>query len=138
LRGDVVALVRSPQTGAQYLAAPADWGPHIDTDRIADISPGLMDALGISTDDEVEVVFPYEEELPMDIAHVTELRSRIDVLKELNNRVQEAHADDDDDAFNEASGLLEDALDNMTKFIDDAAEAKALDPPPKPEEPPAA
>ena len=29
--------------------------------RIADISPGLMDDLGIETDDEVEVVFPYKK-----------------------------------------------------------------------------
>jgi N-acetylmuramoyl-L-alanine amidase len=40
------------------LAYPADWGPHADTGRVADISPGLMSALGIQTDDEVEVVYP--------------------------------------------------------------------------------
>src|SRR5262245_54716549 len=57
-----VALVRSPKTGMVYTATPADWGPHVDTGRIADISPGLMEALGIETDDEVEVIFPYEEE----------------------------------------------------------------------------
>jgi hypothetical protein len=53
-----VALVKSPATGRMFLAYPADWGPHVDTDRIADISPGLMEALGIETDDEVEVIFP--------------------------------------------------------------------------------
>jgi len=44
--------------GRMVLAWPADWGPHSDTDRVADISPGLMEALGISTDDEVEVAYP--------------------------------------------------------------------------------
>jgi hypothetical protein len=54
-----VALVRVPKTGRALVAAPADWGPHEDTGRVADISPGLMDALGLQTDDEVEVIFPY-------------------------------------------------------------------------------
>jgi N-acetylmuramoyl-L-alanine amidase len=56
-----VALVRAVKTGKAYPAYPADWGPHQDTDRIADISPGLMAALGIETDDEVEVIFPYHQ-----------------------------------------------------------------------------
>jgi len=56
LAGDQMALVRSG--GREYLAWPADWGPHGDTDRIADISPGLMDALQMKTDDEVEVIYP--------------------------------------------------------------------------------
>src|SRR5262245_13874303 len=34
-----VALVRSPKTGKAFEAAPADWGPHVDTGRVADISP---------------------------------------------------------------------------------------------------
>lgn len=61
-----MALVRSPKTGRQFEAYPADWGPHQDTDRVADISKGLMDALGIQTDDEVEVIYPYgEQERPI-------------------------------------------------------------------------
>jgi hypothetical protein len=55
---DLVALVTAPKTGRSFLAWPADWGPHVDTGRVADISPGLMQALGIQTDDDVEVVFP--------------------------------------------------------------------------------
>jgi lysozyme len=55
-----VALVRAIKTGKSCIALPADWGPGIE-DRIADISPGLMDALGIETDDEVEIIFPYQE-----------------------------------------------------------------------------
>jgi hypothetical protein len=50
------ALVRAGDVEA--LAWPADWGPHEDTDRAADISPGLMDLLAIGTDDIVEVIYP--------------------------------------------------------------------------------
>lgn len=58
-----VALVRAVKTGRALLAKPADWGPagpesDHDTGRVADISPGLMEALGIQTDDEVQVIFP--------------------------------------------------------------------------------
>jgi N-acetylmuramoyl-L-alanine amidase len=58
LRMPYPALVHAPSTGKQFLAWPADWGPHKDTGRVADISPSLMDKLGISTDDEVEVIYP--------------------------------------------------------------------------------
>jgi N-acetylmuramoyl-L-alanine amidase len=54
-----MALVKAPKTGRQLKAYPADWGPHEDTGRVADISPGLMAALSIQTDDEVEVIFPF-------------------------------------------------------------------------------
>lgn len=53
------ALVRG--NGWELLAWPADWGPHGDTNRVADLSPSLMENLGITTDDEVEVIYPYEE-----------------------------------------------------------------------------
>ena len=56
-----VALVRNTKTGVALEAFPADWGPHSSTDRLADISPGLMEDLGLTTDDEVEVIFPYKE-----------------------------------------------------------------------------
>ena len=59
LAGNDVAMVRAPKTGKQFVAHPADWGPHTDTERVADISPGLMEALGITTDDEVEVIYPH-------------------------------------------------------------------------------
>jgi len=55
---NIKVLVRSPKTGKEFLAEPADWGPHQNTNRIADLSPGLMDALGITTDDTVEVTIP--------------------------------------------------------------------------------
>jgi N-acetylmuramoyl-L-alanine amidase len=55
---DAVALVRAIKTGISLKAFPADWGPHEDTGRVADISPCLMDDLGIQTDDEVLVTLP--------------------------------------------------------------------------------
>jgi hypothetical protein len=58
-----MALVRAPKTGRQFTAAPADWGPHVNTQRVADISPILMRELGIETDDEVEVTYPYVGEV---------------------------------------------------------------------------
>jgi hypothetical protein len=59
LAQDIKALVRA--NGKEFLAWPADWGPHEDTGRVADISHVLMRALGIETDDEVEVIYPAEE-----------------------------------------------------------------------------
>lgn len=53
-----VATVYAPKTDRGFFAAPADWGPHESTNRVADISSGLLQALGIETDDEVEVIFP--------------------------------------------------------------------------------
>lgn len=52
------AVVRSKRSGLKMLAWPADWGPHEDTDRVADVSPGILNALGLETDDEVEVIYP--------------------------------------------------------------------------------
>ena len=54
-----MALVRIPKTGKQVKVYPADWGPHVDTNRVADVSPAVMEYLGIKTDDEVEVIFPF-------------------------------------------------------------------------------
>jgi hypothetical protein len=56
-----LALVRA-ENGRQYLARPVDFGPHGDTGRIADLSPGLASALGIATDDVVEVTYPFGED----------------------------------------------------------------------------
>jgi len=56
-RPDLQALVRA--RGREFLAWPADWGPAETTGRIADLSPALLhDALGLETDDEVEVIYP--------------------------------------------------------------------------------
>jgi N-acetylmuramoyl-L-alanine amidase len=89
-----MALVRAVKTGRAFTAYPADWGPHQDTDRLADISPGLMDALGIETDDEVEIVFPYQEEgatempygssIVISSGHSTKCRGASGVLDEVD------------------------------------------------------
>jgi N-acetylmuramoyl-L-alanine amidase len=57
------AKVKALKTGITMFAFPADWGPHEEKTggRVADLSPGLMESLGIDTDDEVEVTFPAEE-----------------------------------------------------------------------------
>jgi hypothetical protein len=54
-----MALVTA-SSGVVLTAWPADWGPNENTGRVADISPGLMEALGIITDDVIDVVFPYK------------------------------------------------------------------------------
>jgi hypothetical protein len=58
LAGTQMAVVSAPATGRVFRAHPTDWGPHGDTGRIADLSPGLLEALGISTDSNVEVIYP--------------------------------------------------------------------------------
>jgi len=60
LRGPQMAMVTNADTGVMRLAHVADWGPHEEqTGRAADLSPGLADSLGVSTDDEVTVIYPY-------------------------------------------------------------------------------
>jgi hypothetical protein len=56
-----MAWVTAKDTGVARLAHPADWGPHeAETGRAADLSPALAESLGVSTDDEVTVVYPYK------------------------------------------------------------------------------
>ena len=56
-----MALVTNKKAGVSRLAHPADWGPHAEqTGRAADLSPALAESLGVSTDDEVTVVYPYK------------------------------------------------------------------------------
>ena len=64
---DLQALVKATKTGRSAYAWPADWGPHGDTDRVADLSPGLMEYLGITTDDDVEVIYPAPREYGADV-----------------------------------------------------------------------
>lgn len=53
-----IAMVRAVKNGKCAFAWPADWGPHQDTGRVADLSPRLLDLLDIETDDDVEVIYP--------------------------------------------------------------------------------
>jgi N-acetylmuramoyl-L-alanine amidase len=61
LVGDAQGLIRSHKTGKKVMAHPADWGPHTSTNRVADTSPAVLTALGIQTDDEVEIIYPFTE-----------------------------------------------------------------------------
>jgi N-acetylmuramoyl-L-alanine amidase len=101
---DVRVLVRNIKTGKALVARPSDWGPHDETDRVADISPGLMDALDLTTDEEVEVVFPFEQgetaAMPYDRVAISSghgklVRGASGVLDEVDEarRVVEAVAD---------------------------------------------
>jgi N-acetylmuramoyl-L-alanine amidase len=53
-----MALVKASKTGIALKAFPADWGPAENTGRVADLSPSLMDDLGIQTDEKIEIIFP--------------------------------------------------------------------------------
>ena len=44
--------------GKSVKARPIDWGPGASTGRIADVSPAVMAALGLATDDEIEIAVP--------------------------------------------------------------------------------
>jgi len=60
LAGKNVARVFNPRTGKGVTAHPADWGPAAETGRCCDLSPGIMQRLGLQTDDEVEVIYPWQ------------------------------------------------------------------------------
>jgi hypothetical protein len=62
LRSGLMALVRG--NGWEARAFPADWGPNENAaGRVADLSPGLMELLGLVTGDVVEVIFPWREDV---------------------------------------------------------------------------
>jgi hypothetical protein len=50
--------VKNPRTGQKEFAQPVDWGPNSRTGRVADLSPGLVRRLGLSTDQQCVVVVP--------------------------------------------------------------------------------
>jgi hypothetical protein len=54
----LMVTVTNPSNGRTAQAKPVDWGPHKDTGRDADLSPGLANFLGLKTDDNVEVIVP--------------------------------------------------------------------------------
>lgn len=51
-------MVEVTANGRTIAARPVDWGPASHTGRIADLSPGLAEALGLETDDHCKVVIP--------------------------------------------------------------------------------
>lgn len=58
LRSGARALVKNPKTGFALKAFPGDWGPNESTGRTSDLSPQLLEDLGLSTDGVVEVIYP--------------------------------------------------------------------------------
>ena len=56
LRNTTAEVVSVKNNLLSVAARPVDWGPHVDTGRIADLSPGLAAALKLNTDDEVVVI----------------------------------------------------------------------------------
>lgn len=60
---DHTKKVLARANGRAFYAYPADWGPHEQqTGRAADLSRCLMAALGCTTDDEVEIIYPAPED----------------------------------------------------------------------------
>jgi hypothetical protein len=56
LRNTTAEVISVKDNTLSVAARPCDWGPHADTGRIADLSPGLAAALRLNTDDEVVVI----------------------------------------------------------------------------------
>lgn len=53
-----VITVQDPTNSRSAQVRAVDWGPNEATGRVADLSPGLADFLGLKTDDIVNVVVP--------------------------------------------------------------------------------
>jgi N-acetylmuramoyl-L-alanine amidase len=60
-----LARVENPLNGRAVDARPVDWGPHISTGRVADLSPGLAAALGLQTDDVVRITISALRAIPV-------------------------------------------------------------------------
>lgn len=50
-------LVVNPKTNKAVVLRAADWGPHVSTGRVVDVSPTAIKALGASTDSTVHIAF---------------------------------------------------------------------------------
>ena len=61
-----LARVENPANGRAADARPVDWGPHISTGRVADLSPGLAAALGLQTDDVVRITISALRAIPVE------------------------------------------------------------------------
>jgi hypothetical protein len=57
LRG-IEVTVLNPKTGKSVTAQPIDWGPNAASGKVADLSPGLVAALGLGPDDSFEIQIP--------------------------------------------------------------------------------
>jgi N-acetylmuramoyl-L-alanine amidase len=82
--------------GRSILCTPADWGPHEEeTGRAADVSPAVLDYLGITTDDKVTVVYPYPKEEPIHMpkiaissGHAKNCRGAVGIIDEWEHNVK--------------------------------------------------
>ena len=52
---NIMATVSNPATQKSAEAKPVDWGPNETTCRVADLSPGLAEHLGLETGQIVEI-----------------------------------------------------------------------------------
>jgi uncharacterized protein (TIGR02594 family) len=64
LQGKMVEVAANSKV---EMARPVDWGPNINTGRIADLSPGLLAKLGLKTDDTATITIP----LPTTVSQLT-------------------------------------------------------------------
>jgi N-acetylmuramoyl-L-alanine amidase len=95
-----LARVTATKTGRSFLAAPADWGPNENTGRVADLSPGLLEALGITTDDEVTVEYPVDQEdggmtyrsIVISAGHSARCRGAVGIIDEFDENVRVVNA----------------------------------------------
>jgi N-acetylmuramoyl-L-alanine amidase len=83
--------------GRSILCTPADWGPHEEQTggRVADVSPAVLDYLGITTDDTVDVVYPYPREEPitmpkiaMTSGHSKNCQGAVGIINELQENIR--------------------------------------------------
>lgn len=89
---DAIFMIFATKTGRSALARAVDWGPHSDTDRVADISPGLMETLGIGTDDDVEIFWPVADiqkpqaavTIAISSGHSTIVRGAVGIIDEVD------------------------------------------------------
>ena len=71
-----LARVENPLNNRAVDARPVDWGPHVSTGRVADLSPGLAAALGLNTDDVVRITISALRAIPVKHAKRTKRVSR--------------------------------------------------------------
>lgn len=88
--------VSNPLTGVELEAQPVDWGPAKWTDRVADLSEGLAEALGLKTDDECVVSVPMEREIGLNSGEPpTGLRKRLVKIAEQEHERYEGMKESD-------------------------------------------
>jgi N-acetylmuramoyl-L-alanine amidase len=93
---DPTKLARISAGGKWVMAHPADWGPHVDTGRYADVSLAVMAELNLDTDDEVLVEYPFGKETTMRIAissgHGRHISGAIGIINEVEEARKVANA----------------------------------------------